>query len=130
MGRKAYTGQSMSSSGPYSHGIDAGEFIYFSGQTGYNGADYDGEKYDIHTQTTKSFHYLKDALSQANATLDDVVKVNVYLTGMKYFEEMNAVYQTMFNEPFPARTCVAVYELPLGADVEIECIVKKPQSVG
>lgn len=87
------------------------------------------KKYDIHTQTTKSFHYLKDALSQANVTLDDVVKVNVYLTGMKYFEEMNAVYQTMFNEPFPARTCVAVYELPLGADVEIECIVKKPQSI-
>lgn len=125
MGRKTYTGKSMTSSGPYSHAVDAGDFIYFSGQTGYNGADYQGEKYDITTQTKKSFAYLKDALDQAGVNFDDVVKVNVYLTGMKYFEEMNAVYQTMFNEPFPARTCVAVYELPLGADVEIECIVKK-----
>jgi 2-iminobutanoate/2-iminopropanoate deaminase len=45
---------------------------------------------------------------------------------MKYFAEMNAVYATKFAAPFPARTCVAVLELPLGADVEIEVIVKKP----
>ena len=45
---------------------------------------------------------------------------------MAYFDEMNTVYKDFFNDPYPARTCVAVYELPLGADVEIEVIVKKP----
>lgn len=71
------------------------------------------------------FDHLKDVMSEAGVTLNDVVKVNVYLTGMKYFDEMNAVYKQMFKEPYPARTCVAVLELPVGADVEIECIVKR-----
>lgn len=126
MVRKVYTGQSMTSSGPYSHAVDAGEFVFFSGQTAYNGVDYNGEDNDIKQQTVKCFDYLKDALEQAGLTLDAVVKVNVYLTSMQHFEAMNKIYQTMFMEPYPARTCVAVYQLPLGADVEIECIAKKP----
>ncbi len=62
---------------------------------------------------------------QAGVSYDDVVKVNVFLTSMKYFAEMNAIYETHFNAPFPARTCVAVYELHLGADVEIKFIIKR-----
>ena len=64
-------------------------------------------------------------MNVADVTSDDVIKVNVYLTKMAYFDEMNKVYEDFFTSPYPARTCVAVYELPLGADVEIEVIVKK-----
>ena len=53
------------------------------------------------------------------------VKVNVYLTDMKTFLHMNEVYEKQFSKPFPARTCVAVLALPLGADVEIEMIAKR-----
>lgn len=125
MTRKSYTGKKVSASGPYSHAIDSGDFIYFSGQTAYNGIDYQGEKYDISTQAQKCFEYLKDVMEISGVTLEQVVKVNVYLTSMKHFEAMNEVYRQQFLEPFPARTCVAVLELPLGADIEIECIVKK-----
>jgi len=59
-------------------------------------------------------------MNEAGVSLDDVVKVNVYLTGMKYFAEMNAVYEKQFTTPYPTRTCVAVLGLPLEADVEIE----------
>ncbi|MHC5267895.1 RidA family protein [Enterococcus sp. LJL98] len=125
MKRKIYTGKNIASSGPYSHAVDSGDFIYFSGQTAYNGQDYQGEKYDIATQAQKCFDYLEDVMEAANVSLEQVVKVNVYLTSMQHFDAMNTVYQSRFSKPYPARTCVAVYELPLGADIEIECIVKK-----
>ena len=128
MTRKNYTGKDVSASGPYSHAIDAGDYIFFSGQTAMNGINPEdaivGE--NITKQTEKSLSYLKSVMVEANVTPDDVVKVNVYLTTMDHFEEMNNVYKTFFNAPHPARTCVAVNELPLGADVEIEVIVKNP----
>lgn len=125
MVRKAYTGKKMTSSGPYSHAIDGGEYIFFSGQTAKNGRDYNGEALSITVQTHKCFEYLEDVMKEAGVTFDNVVKVNVYLTGMKYFTEMNEVYQEKFAAPYPARTCVAVLELPLGADVEIEVVCQR-----
>lgn len=127
MVRKNYTASNVTSSGPYSHAIDAGDYIFFSGQTAMNGIDNESKKVkgNITEQTKTTFSYLASVMEAADVTSDDVVKVNVYLTKMAYFDEMNEVYKTFFNEPYPARTCVAVNELPLGADVEIEVIVKK-----
>lgn len=127
MTRINYTADNVSASGPYSHAIDAGDFIFFSGQTAMNGVEPVEEqaKDTITEQTKKSLSYLQSVMEAAGVTSDDVMKVNVYLTKMAYFGEMNEVYKEFFNEPYPARTCVAVYELPLGADVEIEVIVKK-----
>lgn len=128
MTRKNYTADNVSASGPYSHAIDSGDYIFISGQTAMNGIEKKEEKVkgDITEQTQKSLAYLESIMNVAGVTSDDVVKVNVYLTKMAYFDEMNTVYKDFFNDPYPARTCVAVYELPLGADVEIEVIVKKP----
>lgn len=128
MTRKNYTADNVSASGPYSHAIEAGDYIFFSGQTAMNGIENDGEKTkgDISEQTKTALSYLTSVMETANVTSDDVVKVNVYLTTMDHFNGMNEVYKDYFNDPYPARTCVAVNELPLGADVEIEFIVKKP----
>lgn len=54
--------------------------------------------------------------------MDKVVRVGIYLTSMDNFAAMNRVYDTYFPHPKPARTCVAVKELPLGTDVEVECV--------
>ena len=124
MTRKNYTAKNVSASGPYSHAIDSGDYIFFSGQTAMNRVD-EKEKGDITAQTKRSLAYLELVMNVADVTSDDVIKVNVYLTKMAYFDEMNKVYEDFFTSPYPARTCVAVYELPLGADVEIEVIVKK-----
>ena len=83
------------------------------------------DKLNIKEQTEECFKNLNRVLKEAGLSEENVVKVNVYLTGMKHFDPMNEVYKTKFTEPFPARTCVAVYELPLGADVEIEVIAKR-----
>lgn len=123
--REVYTGKDVSVSGPYSHAVDAGSHIFFSGQVAKNSTTYEEVTGSITEQTKQCFINLEKVLTAANVSFDDVVKVNVYLTTMKHFEGMNEVYKTMFKEPFPARTCVAVYELPLGADIEIELVVYK-----
>ena len=66
-------------------------------------------------------------MKDAGLALDDVVKITVYLTSMKKFTCINAVYQTCFKAPYPARTTVAVSELPLGTQVEIKLIAKRSE---
>lgn len=125
MTRKSLTGERTSASGPYSHGIDAGDYIFLSGQTARNTLGKGKDAVSIAEQTQECFNNLFDVLKSDNLTHDDVVKVNVYLTSMKHFQEMNEVYEKQFSAPYPARTTVAVLELPLGADVEIEVIAKR-----
>lgn len=115
-------------SGPYSHAIDGGDYVFFSGQTAMNSADEKTKKDikgDIARQTELCFKNLFDVMSETELSEADVVKVNVYLTDMVNFKEMNAVYETQFSSPHPARTCIAVVGLPLEAEVEIEMIAKK-----
>lgn len=123
--RKVYDAKTAKASGPYSHAVDSGDYVFFSGQTAKNTTSNVDVTSSITEQTEQCFINLFSVMENANLTSDDVVKVNVYLTTMKHFDEMNEVYITKFNEPLPARTCVAVYELPLGADVEIEMIAKR-----
>lgn len=66
---------------------------------------------------------LSAILEEAGSSLDNVVKVNIFLTDMSNFAAMNEVYAQFFaKDPKPVRTCVAVHQLPLGTDVEIECV--------
>ncbi|GEN84469.1 reactive intermediate/imine deaminase [Sporosarcina luteola] len=126
MARIAYEVKGATASGPYSAAVDAGELVYLSGQTAMNSVSAKDMTGDIAGQTKLCFDHLFEALEAANLTPDDVVKVNVYLTDMNNFSAMNDVYATKFSKPYPARTCVAVLALPLGAEVEIELIAKKP----
>ena len=129
MSKKIYTSENVKASGPYSHAVDAGNYIFFSGQTAMNGTEEHliRAKGGIKEQTERALSYLESVMGKAGVTESDVVKVNVYLTSMTQFEEMNAAYGEFFSEPYPARTCVAVQDLPLHADVEIEAIAEAPQ---
>jgi len=71
--------------------------------------------------TTLCIQNLSAVLLAAGSSIEKVVKVNVFLISMDYFAEMNAVYETFFKHK-PARSCVAVYQLPKGVPVEIECV--------
>ena len=114
--------------GPYSHAASSGEqgLLHLSGQTPIDpgtGRLVDG---DVSTQARQVFTNLQAVLAAAGRTLDDVVKVNVYLVDMADFSAVNEVYATVFAEPYPARTTVAVAGLPLGARVEIELVAGHP----
>ena len=110
--------------GPYSQAIDAGSFVFISGQIPVNPAT--GEIPEgITAQTTQSLANVKAILAQAGLTVDNVVKTTVFLSDMANFVPMNEVYAQVFTAPFPARSAVAVKELPKQVRVEIEVFAAK-----
>ncbi len=111
--------------GPYSQAIEAGNMLFASGQIPIDPATSEFVVGGIKEQTTQVFANIKAVLSQAGYTMDNIVKTTVFLADMSLFADMNAVYATQFNGTFPARSAVAVKELPKGALVEIEIIAVK-----
>jgi len=125
MSRKAFSAPGAVVVGPYSHAVQAGEFVYLSGQTPFDPAIGKMAEGDVAAQTRQCFKNLFNVLTAAGLTPDDVVKVNVFLTDMGNFSAMNAVYATQFAEPYPARSTIGVAALPGGAIVEIEMIARR-----
>jgi len=111
--------------GPYSHAIDDGRYVFCSGQTPLDPATGALREGGIGPQTAQCLDNLFAVLAAGGLTPDDVVKVNVFLTDMSTFPEMNTVYASRFSEPYPARTTIGVASLPLGADIEIELIARR-----
>ena len=125
MPRTAFSAAGATAVGPYSHAVEAGEFVYLSGQTPMDSATGKLVTGDIAAQTEQCFANLFNVLAAAGLTEENVVKANVFLTDMANFAAMNAVYATKFSAPYPARSTVAVAGLPLGAQVEIELIARR-----
>jgi 2-iminobutanoate/2-iminopropanoate deaminase len=108
--------------GPFSPAVREGDRVYTSGQVAQDPATGQLIAGGVAAQTEQILHNLAVILRAADKSLGDVVKVNVYLTDIRDFAEMNDVYAKHFAPPYPARTTVAVAALPLGAQVEIETI--------
>ena len=110
--------------GPYSQAIDTGSFVFISGQIPVNPAT--GEIPEgIEAQAAQSMANIKAILAEAGLTVDNVVKTTVFLADMSLFADMNKVYAENFTAPFPARSAVAVKELPKQVLVEIEVIAMR-----
>lgn len=108
--------------GPYSQGKQAGNVVYLSGQLGIDPAS--GRLADgVGAQTRQALRNIQALLEELGATVDDVIKTTVFVVDMADFAEVNAVYASVFSENCPARSCVAVRELPLNGLVEIEAVV-------
>lgn len=125
MTRKSISSPTATSVGPYSHAIDDGVHVFCSGQTPLDPKTGKLDSGGVGSQTRQCFENLFSVLGEAGLTHEDVIKVNVYLTDMDNFAEMNEVYAQNFDRPFPARTTIGVASLPLGAEVEIELVAKK-----
>src|SRR5262245_20754565 len=110
--------------GPFSQAIEAGGFLYFSGQVGRGPATGKVVEGGIVAETERVFQNLAAVLKVADKSFDHVARAGVYLTNMSDFVAMNGVYAKYFSQPFPARTTIAVAALPLGACVEIDLVVK------
>ncbi|KAI5895681.1 YjgF-like protein [Schizophyllum commune H4-8] len=108
--------------GIYSQAIKAGGMVYCSGAVPMDaktGKLIDG---DVKAHTHQCIKNLSAILEEAGTSLNNVVKVNVFLSNMDDFAAVNEVYKEYWGEVKPCRTCVAVKTLPLNTDVEIECI--------
>jgi 2-iminobutanoate/2-iminopropanoate deaminase len=110
--------------GPFSQAIEAGGFIYFSGQVAQDPTTGKLVAGGIAAETERVFRNLSAVLKAAGRSFDDVVRAGVYLANMNDFVAMNGIYAKHFSQPFPARTTIAVAALPLGACVEIDLVVK------
>jgi len=108
--------------GPYSQAIRCGQFVYASGQIALDPASGELVGDDVQEQTQRVLQNVQALLVSAGTSLANVVKTTVFLTSMSDFQAMNAVYASYFTGVAPARSTVAVAELPRKALVEIECI--------
>lgn len=111
--------------GPYSQAIEVNGFIFASGQIPIDPATGEFVKGGIKEQTRQSLINAKSILIAAGTDLNRVVKTTVFLSDMANFTAMNEVYSTFFEQPFPARSAVAVKDLPKGALVEVEVLAAK-----
>ncbi len=116
------TTQAPAAIGPYSQAIRVGQFIYTSGQIPLDPVSGEMVGSDVQTQTHRVLQNLSAVLQSAGSSLKSVVKTTVFLSTMSDFQAMNAVYATYFEGVPPARSTVAVAELPRKALVEIECV--------
>ena len=111
--------------GPYSQAINEGGLIFVSGQIPIDPATGAFVEGGIVEQTTQSLTNLGNILKEAGSDYSKVMKTTVFLADIADFAAMNGVYAQFFQAPYPARSAVAVKDLPKGALVEIECIACK-----
>ena len=123
--KQIHTDNAPKALGPYSQAIEAGGMVFASGQVPIDPATDQFVESGIKEQTRQSLTNARNILREAGTDLTHVVKTTVFLSDMDNFAAMNEVYAEFFQQPYPARSAVAVKTLPKGALVEIECIAVK-----
>ena len=105
---------------PISKALISNGFLFISGQIGSAGGQLVTTSFE--DEVRQVFTNIETILNEHQLTFNHIVSVNVYLTDMRYFDELNAVYQTYFSKRYPTRTCLAVAGLPKQARVELTTI--------
>jgi reactive intermediate/imine deaminase len=126
MRRILHTEDAPAAVGAYSQGVETEDLVFTAGQIPLTpeGDLLDGASIDV--QTEQALENVEAVLADAGASMDDVVKVTVFMEDIDDFEEMNAVYETFFDEENPpARSAIGVDELPKGVGVEVEAVATK-----
>jgi reactive intermediate/imine deaminase len=109
--------------GPYSQAVKAGDTVYLAGQIPLVPETMTLESGDMRAQIRRVFENLGAVAQASGGSLQDVVKLNVYLTDLAHFPVVNEVMAQYFREPYPARAAVGVAALPKGAAVEMDAIM-------
>lgn len=122
MRRTITTDEAPAAVGAYSQAAATDDLVFTAGQIPLTpeGDLLDGA--DVDVQTEQALENVEAVLEAAGTSLDDALKVTVYMTDIDEFESMNAVYETFFEGEPPARSAIGVADLPKGVDVEIEAI--------
>ena len=109
--------------GPYSQAVRAGSQVFLSGQIPLDPATGELVTADIATEARRVFDNLRAVCEAAGGSMDDVVRVGIYLMDLADFAAVNAVMAEYFQAPYPARATVQVAGLPRGARVEVDAIL-------
>lgn len=117
------TDQAPAAIGTYSQAVRHGDLVFLSGQIPLDPATMELLEGDFEARARQVFDNLRAVAEAAGGTLDQVLKVNVYLTNLADFATVNAVMAEYFEQPYPARAAVGVAALPKGADIEAEAVL-------
>ncbi len=120
------TDQAPKAIGPYSQAVRAGDTVYLSGQIPLDPASGELVAGDVGAQARRVFENLAAVCAAAGGSLDDVVRVGIYLTDLGDFAAVNAVMAEFCRPPYPARSTIQVVALPRGARVEVDAIMVRP----
>ena len=117
------TDKAPSAIGAYSQAIKAGDFIFISGQIPLDPSTMEIVSDDFSEQVVQVLKNLKAVTNEASCSLDDIVKITVYLKNLEDFQSVNTAMNEMFTEPYPARAAVEVSRLPKDVLVEMDAII-------
>jgi reactive intermediate/imine deaminase len=109
--------------GTYSQAIATGNLVFLSGQIPLDPATMEIIDGDFEARARRVFDNLAAVAAAAGGSLDDIVKLTVFLTDLGNFATVNSVMEDYFTQPFPARAAVGVASLPKGVDVEADAIL-------
>ena len=109
--------------GPYSQATRAGGTVFFSGQIPLDPATGNVVEGGIDAQARRAFDNLKAVAEAAGGTMDDIVRVGLYLTDLAQFGAVNAVMAEYFTAPYPARSTIEVSALPKGVAFEVDAVM-------
>jgi reactive intermediate/imine deaminase len=118
-----HTDHAPAAIGPYSQAVRSGQTVYFSGQIPLDPATGQLMEGDIAVQARRAFDNLKAVAEAAGGSLQQVVRLGLYLTDLAEFAAVNAVMQEYFTAPFPARSTIQVAGLPKGAGFEVDAVM-------
>ncbi|MCH1493336.1 MAG: RidA family protein [Luminiphilus sp.] len=117
------TGAAPAAIGPYSQAVKVGNTVWVSGQIPLDPESMTCVEGGIEREARQVFDNLAAIADAAGGTLNDAVKINISLTNLGDFAAVNAVMESYFDEPYPARACVEVAALPKGVAIEVEAIL-------
>ena len=109
--------------GTYSQAVRSGNFLFMSGQIPLDPATMEVVEGDFAARAHRVFQNLQAVAEAAGASLDQAVKLTIFLTDLDNFATVNSVMEDYFEQPYPARAAVGVASLPKGADVEADAIL-------
>jgi reactive intermediate/imine deaminase len=118
-----HTDRAPAAIGPYSQAVQRGSMVFLSGQIPLDPSSGLIVEGDIEVQARRAFDNLRAVCEAAGGTLDDVVRLGLYLTDLGQFAQVNQVMAEYFTAPFPARSTIGVASLPRGAQFEVDAIL-------
>ena len=121
--KQLFTNKAPAAIGPYSQAIQWGDVVFISGQIPLIPSTNELNNKTFDDQTSQVIDNLEAICNEAGGTLDNILKLTIFLTDLSKFDAVNAIMSKRFSEPFPARATVEISKLPKGVDVEMDAIL-------
>ena len=123
MKKPIYTNKAPAALGPYSQAIQWGDVVFVSGQIPLIPSTGELNIKTFQDQVLQVIDNLEAICNEAGGSLDNILKLTIFLTDLTKFEEVNEIMTRRFSEPFPARATLEISKLPKGVDIEMDAIL-------